>query len=240
MLRIATILTLLPAFAGAHSIDLVDPARPRPIAVELTVPANCTRAQPCPVALLSPGYGMSHLSYGFVTDVLREMGYAVASIKQQLPTDPKMDGSGNMQQMREMLWKQGAQNIEFVRNELARRQLELDWRRLLLVGHSLGGDSSAAYAATLGTAAALITLDNRRASLPRAAGTKVLSIRASDTEADPGVLPSAEERAHYGACIVRIPGSRHNDMADDGSPELKHSIVRIVRSWLKDGSCAAP
>jgi hypothetical protein len=44
------------------------------------------------VALLSPGYGMSHLGYNFVIDALREMGYAVASIQQQLPSDPKMDG----------------------------------------------------------------------------------------------------------------------------------------------------
>jgi predicted dienelactone hydrolase len=115
------------------------------------------------VALLSPGYGTSHLGYNFVIDALREMGYAVASIQQQLPSDPKLDGNGNVQQQREMLWKQGGQNIEFVRNELARRHLELDWRRLLLVGHSLGGDSSAANAAKPGTAAAaLITFNMER------------------------------------------------------------------------------
>lgn len=33
---------------------------------------------------------------------------AVAGIQQQLPSDPKMDGNGNVQQRREMLWKQGA------------------------------------------------------------------------------------------------------------------------------------
>jgi hypothetical protein len=44
----------------------------------------------------------------------------------------------------------------------------------------------------------------------------VLSIRASDTEADPGVLPTAEEQQEFGACIVRIAGSRHNDMYDGG------------------------
>ncbi len=105
---------------------------------------------------------MSHLGYNLVIDALREMGYALASIQQQLPSDPKLDCNGNVQQQREMLWKQGGQNIEIVRNELVRRHLELDWRRLLLVGHSLGGDSSAAYAAKPGTAAALIKLSMER------------------------------------------------------------------------------
>ncbi|MDQ2989758.1 MAG: alpha/beta hydrolase, partial [Pseudomonadota bacterium] len=56
-------------------------------------------------------------------------------------------------------------------------------------------------------------------------------IRASDTEADPGVLPSD------GACIVKIDGARHNDMFDGGSAQLKQTIAQTMERFLADGSC---
>jgi pimeloyl-ACP methyl ester carboxylesterase len=92
------------------------------------------------------------------------------------------------------------------------------WERVVLVGHSLGGDSSALVAReSPQSVVALITLDTRRSALPRTRSPRVLSIRASDTEADPGVLPTADEQQEFGSCIVRIAGSRHNDMYDGGS-----------------------
>jgi hypothetical protein len=75
----------------------------------------------------------------------------------------------------------------------------------------------------------------------------VLSIRAADTEADPGVLPSDEARRQFGSCIVKIDGARHNDMADTGSGELKERIVYALETFLApapDGqvrhACAGP
>lgn len=76
---------------------------------------------------------------------------------------------------------------------------------------------------------ALVTLDNRRSPLPRDKAIRVLSIRASDTMADPGVLPSE------GACIVKIDGSRHNDMSDAGSAQLKQTITQALELFLAGG-----
>jgi hypothetical protein len=79
---------------------------------------------------------------------------------------------------------------------------------------------------------ALITLDNRRASLPRALEIKVLSIRAGDTKADPGVLPTIEEQHRFRSCIVKIDGSHHNDMFDGGSVKLKGKIDDAIEKFL--------
>lgn len=57
----------------------------------------------------------------------------------------------------------------------------------------------------------------------------MLAIRASDTEADPGVRPSE------GACIVKIDGSRHNDMSDAGSAQLKQTISATLELFFAGG-----
>jgi hypothetical protein len=68
--------------------------------------------------------------------------------------------------------------------------------------------------------------------LPRSRGIHVLTIRASDTTADPGVLPNEEERSRYGTCVVHIEGSRHNDMQDGGSEQLKGRIASAIDTFL--------
>lgn len=106
-------------------------------------------------------------------------------------------------------------------------------RNLLLVGHSLGGDSSAQFAAdNPSRVSTLISLDNRRVALPRSTGIHVLTIRATDTTADRGVLPNKEERGRYGTCVVHIEGSRHRDMQDAGSEQLKAKIVSAIDTFL--------
>ena len=68
--------------------------------------------------------------------------------------------------------------------------------------------------------------------MPRSADIPVLAIRASDTVADPGVLPDEEERKRYGICVVRIEGARHNDMHDGGSAQLKAMILSAIGVFL--------
>ena len=63
---LASASTFLSAAVGAApaAMVLLDEARARPVPVALYFPGSnlaCTAATPCPVALLSPGYGNSHL-----------------------------------------------------------------------------------------------------------------------------------------------------------------------------------
>lgn len=228
----AALLPLAAASSGSPSLTLTDAARKRDVPVDLSFPANrsCTAADKCPVAILSAGYGISAREYTFLAAPLNRLGYLVVSIDHQLPSDPALDPAGDIRVQLKAMSRRGAANIGFAIDALKGAYPQFDWGRVVLVGHSLGGDSSARFATeNVAAVAALVTLDNRRSPLPRDKAVRVLSIRAGDTEADPGVLPSE------GACIVKINGARHNDMSDAGSAQLKQAITEALELFLAGG-----
>lgn len=242
LLAAALLLAAGAVYGRPLALSLVDPARARPVPVLLYQPAGphrCTVASPCPVALLSHGYGIGPHEYGFLAEALARRGYLVASIGHAAPGDPRMDPNGDLAGQRAAMARLGAANIRFVHTALARSHPGYDWGRTLLVGHSLGGDASSWLASTDPAGiAALITLDNRRAALPRSSTIRVLSLRAADTGADPGVLPTPDEAARYKSCIVPLANSRHNDMLDEGPAELKARILAAVLAFLAPGAAA--
>jgi pimeloyl-ACP methyl ester carboxylesterase len=205
------------------------------VPMDIHVPANiqvCTNATPCPVAILSPGYGLSGSDYSFVTNHLNGMGYLVVAL-QDSAGGVILDRDAPVSPQVQAMARVASRSISTAIDEAAVRYPQFDWQHLLLVGHSLGGDSSAQFAAdNAKRVSSLISLDSRRVALPRSAGIHVLTIRASDTTADPGVLPNEEERRRYGTCVVRIEGSRHNDMQDAGSEQLKSRITSAIDTFL--------
>ena len=228
--------------SGTKRTELWDASRERPIPIALHFPEkqrNCTATQPCPVAFISPGYGLPHTDYSFIANALLDSGYFVVAIQHDLPTDPPLSKSGDLFASRMPAWKRGANNIRFVRDALSTTYPDYDWRHLVLVGHSNGGDISAlALHESPSLAATIITLDNRRYPLPRDRSIKVLSIRGSDFEADPGVLPTAQV-GDGSSCIITVPDSRHNDMNDHGPIELQSKINLVILRFLKDSRCGA-
>lgn len=205
------------------------------VPVDIHAPANlqaCTQVKPCPVAILSPGYGLSGSDYSFVTNRLNGMGYLVVSL-QDSSGGVVLDRNAPVSPQIQTMARAASRLISTVIDQAAVRYPHFDWQNVLLVGHSLGGDSSAQFAAdNPNRVSSLISLDSRRVTLPRAASVHVLTIRASDTTADPGVLPNEEERSRYGTCVVHIEGSRHNDMQDSGSEELKAKIASAIVTFL--------
>ncbi len=223
--------------AAPTMLTLVDGGRARTVPVALYLPpakARCSPAQRCPVAVLSGGYGISHLDYAFLARALNALGYLVVSIQHDLPTDAALATTGDFVALRTPAWQRGAGNIRFARTVLAAEYPGFAWDAVLLVGHSNGGDISAWLAHDdPGTVAALITLDQRRMPLPRATAPRTLSIRAGDFPADPGVLPTPDEQRTFGIRIVTIAGARHDDMTDAGSGKQKRAIVGQVRQFLQ-------
>ena len=192
----------------------------------------CTNVKPCQVAILSPGYGFSGSDYSFVTNYLNGKGYLVVAVRDSAGGE-KLDRNAPVSKQIQALARVASKSISTAIDETAVRYPQFDWQHLLLVGHSLGGDSSAQFAAdNANRVSSVISLDNRRVALPRSAGIRVLTIRASDTAADPGVLPDEEERRRYGTCVVRIEGSRHNDMQDGGSEQFKARITSAIDTFL--------
>ncbi|MFB9289546.1 hypothetical protein ACFFTM_14455 [Pseudoduganella plicata] len=168
----------------------------------------------------------------FVTNHLSRMGYLVVVLRDS-SGGAVLDRNAPVSPQVQAMARAASRLISTVIDEAAVRGPRFDWQNLLLVGHSLGGDSSARFAADQpNRVSSLISLDSRRVALPRAAGIRVLTIRASDTAADPGVLPSLEERSRFGTCMVHIEGSRHNDMQDAGSEQLKAKIVSAIDTFL--------
>lgn len=198
-----------------------------------TAPNVCTVSSLCPVAVLSPGYGFGGEDYGFITRQLNEMGYLVAAFGPEIPGGIKLDPTRDRRVQILALARHGADRIRDTLAEIETGQTRYSWQRVLLVGHSLGGDSSALFASeNPSRVSALITLDNRRIALPRSAQFGVLSIRASDTVADPGVLPDEDELKTSGICLVTIAESRHDAMHDGGGAQLKTVIGRAIGQFL--------
>ncbi len=226
------------AFGLSHVVE--DSERQRSIPVEIYEPQRvCSTDNQCPVAIINPGYRVTHTGYVFLADVLNELGFLVVAVRHELSGDPVLSREGNLYQTRRENWVRGAKNLRVVIQDLGSRLPGADFRQVTLIGHSNGGDIASWYVKEKGDGViTLITLDHRRVPLPRAKDIAVLSIRADDFVADKGVLPDQSEQQQYGDCVVKIPDSRHNDMSDDG-PEWLHQKVRdVLRSYLqKNARC---
>jgi dienelactone hydrolase len=185
------------------------------------------------VALLNHGYGGTNADYSFVAKNLVAHGYYVVSLQQDLPTDAPLPTAGTPAVVRRPYWKRGVQNMLFVLRELQRTQPALDYRHLLLLGHSNGGDMVMLFAQHYPRLVErVISFDNRRMPLPRARRPRVLSLRSSDQPADAGVLPTAAEQARFGTRIVPLPATLHNDMWDGATPAQQQEMNKVISEFL--------
>jgi predicted dienelactone hydrolase len=231
--RPAQAVTVAPVEMRTEPWALFDSARQRAIPVVLYLPMGSITKHRLKPAILSHGYGGHNTDYTFLVQNLVAHGYAVASIQHELPTDAPMPTTGEVRVVRRPWLERGAQNIEFVRQALRRRYPRLDFSRLLLAGHSNGGDVAMLYVAEHpGHVERVISLDNRRVPLPRAARPRVLALRSSDQLADAGVLPTPAEQQQFGIVIVPLPHTVHNDMWDGATETQKAEMNAAVSHFL--------
>ena len=78
-----------------ETLDLFDAARQRPVAVDLAVRRDYAMKADdgfwkLPVAIISNGNTVKNTEYSFLANALAARGYLVASIQQDLPTDPPL------------------------------------------------------------------------------------------------------------------------------------------------------
>jgi len=210
--------------------SLYGPGRDRHIPLTFYHPsADCTALNPCPVALLSSGYGVAHDNYSFIAHALTSTGLMVVAVQHESKGDPALAVSGNLYQARSENWQRGATTLKFVRHQLSASMPEYDFTHLLLIGHSNGGDISSWLANhNPGLVHRVVTLDNRRVPLPRNPNISVLSLRATDFPADAGVLPTEQEQREFPITVTTITQARHNAMTDAGPENLKEAIQREI------------
>lgn len=175
-----------------------DNSRNREIPVTFFAP-NQFQHGAFPVIIFSHGYGFnqpgSNRDYDFLLKSLATQGYFVASVQHELPTDDLLPLEGKPQIVRRSNWERGAQNISFVLQELKSQFPKLNYEKLIISGHSDGGDMSVLFADQYPEKIwKLITLDQRRYPFPLVEKPRIYSIRSSDQPADDGVLPSLEDQ----------------------------------------------
>jgi hypothetical protein len=226
-----------------ETMDLVDAARQRPVSVDLAVrrdyeiKANGGFGK-LPIAIISNGNTVKNTEYSFLANALAARGYLVASIQQDLPTDPPLMTKVGLPYVgRREVYMRCEANILFVLGELQKRQPNADYDHLTLVGHSNGGDVSMYVAHQHPELVSkVITLDNLRVPFVLSDRMKILSFRSKDPnfKTDAGVLPPPGQ-AKGGIDIVNT-GALHTELSDRGPDTVKEKIQATLDKFLQDAA----
>lgn len=232
-------------FAIRHeTLNLFDTARQRPISVDVAVRRDYeTKADlglwKLPLAIISNGNTVRNTEYSFLANVLAARGYLVASIQQDLPSDPPLMTKVGMPYVgRQGIYMRCEANILFVLGELKRLQPQADYDHVTLVGHSNGGDVSMYVAKQHPELVSkVVTLDNLRVPFVLNKGLKILSFRSKDPNfvTDRGVLPTREQADARGIDIVNT-GALHTELSDRGPDSVKEKIQATLDKFLSNSS----
>ena len=121
------------------SLEIGDKVRSRKISLMIYEGKTTTHL---PLIIINHGYGLKNSNYSFIATALTQKGYTVVSIQHDLDTDPPLPRSGNIFERRLPFWKQGVQNIKVVLEKLKNSMPSLNLEKIILIGHSNGGDIS--------------------------------------------------------------------------------------------------
>jgi hypothetical protein len=227
-----------------ETLNLFDTARQRPVAVDLAVRRDYQMKANAgfwklPVAIISNGNTVKNTEYSFLANVLAARGYLVASVQQDLPTDPPLMTKVGLPYVGRLeVYEKGEAKILFVLGELKKMQPNADYQHLTLVGHSNGGDIAMFCAKRHPELVSkVITLDNLRVPFVLSDKMKILSFRSKDPnfKTDPGVLPTPAQAKADGIDIVNTK-FQHTDMSDRGPDAVKETIQATLDEFLGNGS----
>jgi alpha/beta hydrolase fold len=226
-----------------ETLNLFDAARNRPVAVDLAerwdygIKADDGYWK-LPVAIISNGNTVKNTEYSFLANVFAARGYLVASIQQDLPSDPPlMTKIGQPYVGRLGVYEKGEANILFVVQKLKQLQPNADYDHLTLVGHSNGGDTAMYFAKQHpDLVSKVVTLDNLRVPFVLSDKLKTLSFRSTDPNfvTDPGVLPTPEQAKVDGIDIIRTR-FQHTWLSDRGPDSAKERIQATLDEFLGNG-----
>jgi hypothetical protein len=229
-----------------ETLNLFDTTRQRAVSVDVAVRRDYEMKADdgywrLPVALISNGNTVKNTEYSFLENVLAARGYLVASIEQDLPSDPPLVTKVGLPYVGRLdVYKRSEANILFVVGQLKKIQPHADYDHLTMVGHSNGGDVAMYFAKEHPQIVSkIITLDNLRVPFVLNHKMKILSFRSSDPnfKTDPGVLPTPEEAKAEGIDIVKTP-FQHTWLSDRGPDEAKEKIEATLDKFLGASSAS--
>jgi hypothetical protein len=256
MKRGIAVLACLCAVAGAQyyaiskwgirheTLNLFDEARQRPVSIDLAVRRDYAMKADAgywklPVAIISNGNTVKNTEYSFLANVFAARGYLVASIQQDIPTDPPLMTKVGLPYVGRLgVYKKGEANILFAIDQLKKSHPNAEYGYLTLVGHSNGGDTAMYFAKQHPELVSkVVTLDNLRVPFVLHDKLKILSFRSQDPnfKTDPGVLPPAAQAKAEGIDIVKTP-YQHTWMSDRGPESAKEAIQAALDTFLANGN----
>ncbi|SHH68369.1 alpha/beta fold hydrolase [Bradyrhizobium erythrophlei] len=229
-----------------ETLNWFDEARQRPVSVDLAVRRDYEMKADdgywkLPVAIFSNGNTVKNTEYSFLANVFAARGYLVASIQQDLPTDPPLMTKVGMPYVgRRGVYEKGEANILFVLEQLKKLQPNADYDHLTLVGHSNGGDTAMYFAKEHPELVSkVVTLDNLRVPFVLRDKMKILSFRSKDPnfQTDPGVLPTPQQAKADGIDIIHTE-FQHTWLSDRGPDSAKERIQATLDQFLGNGSAS--
>jgi len=227
-----------------ETLSLYDNARQRPVPVDLAVRWDYEMKAKdgfwkLPVAVISNGNTVRNTEYSFLANVFAARGYLVASIQQDLPTDPPLVTKVGLPYVgRLAVYQKGEANILFVLEAIKKLKPNADYAHLTLVGHSNGGDTAMYFAMRHPEQVSkVVTLDNLRVPFVLRDKLKILSFRSKDPHfvTDPGVLPTPEQAKEDDISIIKTQ-FQHTWMSDRGPETAKERIQATLDRFLEGGS----
>ena len=229
-----------------ETLNWFDAARQRPVSVDLAVRRDFEMKADdgywkLPVAVISNGNTVKNTEYSFLANVFAARGYLVASIQQDLPSDPPLMTKIGMPYVgRQGVYEKGEANILFVLGQLKKLQPNADYGHLTLVGHSNGGDTAMYFAKEHPELVSkVVTLDNLRVPFVLSDKMKILSFRSKDPnfQTDPGVLPTPQQAKARGIDIIHTQ-FQHTWLSDRGPESAKERIQATLDEFLGHGSAS--
>ena len=227
-----------------ETLNLYDNARQRPVPVDLAVRWDYEMKAndgfwKLPVAIISNGNTVRNTEYSFLANVFAARGYLVASIQQDIPTDPPLVTKVGLPYVgRLAVYQKGEANILFVLEALRKLKPNADYAHLTLVGHSNGGDTAMYFALQHPEQVSkVVTLDNLRVPFVLRDKLKILSFRSKDPHfmTDPGVLPTPKQAKEDDISIIKTQ-FQHTWMSDRGPETAKERIQATLDRFLEGGS----
>lgn len=218
-------------------ICLFDTSRNRVVPVTVYLPQKIDSSTK-PV-VFNHGYdgnknSRSNETYSYLTRFLSQKGFYVISIQHELAADPPLAMEGDLAVTRMPNWKRGEENILFTIRTFEKRLPGIRWDRLILIGHSNGGDMAMLCATEHpGMFYKVISLDHRRMPVPRTPSPRLFTIRGCDYDADPEVLPTPQEKREYGITVVKLENITHSDMGEKGSDEQHDLIKNLIYDFIR-------
>ena len=160
-----------------HAFNFYDKDRKRLIPVTMYVSAKAkTSTLKLPVVIINHGYTVGNTEYSFLANALAAKGYCVVSIQHDLKSDPPLAKTGNLFERRKPLWERGSANILYVIKELKHINPNLNLSKVILIGHSNGGDIAMQFASNHPQLVEkIVSLDSLRMPFPRTGKIPILS-----------------------------------------------------------------